>query len=130
MVRDDALRQQLYSDNNLEPVFEIDIAATLKILETTKRKRADISNYGFDEDSGMVVKKPQVIDADQAYKADQEIANSFTIISDDDNDEMASMLSDVLSDDGYDDDDPYLENDIEPDLYHDDDGYEIPPEYE
>lgn len=136
MVRDDELRQKLYADNNLEPVLEVDITATLKILENTKRKRADVSNYSFDEDSGLVVKKPKVIDADQAYKADQEIANSFTSIGDDyDDDEMANMLSDSSSDDGYgdesgDDDALYLGDDIEPNLYVDDEGFDIPPEYE
>lgn len=131
MVRDEELRQRLYAENNIEPVVEVDIIATLKILENTKRKRADINNYSFDDDSGLVVKKPQVIDEDQAYKADQEIANNFPLITDDDEDEMAQLLSDTSGDDsGYSDDDDgfFLEDVVEPDFDGElsDEGLELP----
>lgn len=104
MVRDAELRRKLYEDNDIQPVIDIDITASLQILESTKRKRADISNYNFDE-GGLVVKKPRVIDADEAYKADQEIANSFNELLSDDFDDDDESGSESLRDDYSNDDD-------------------------
>lgn len=126
MVRDNELRYSLYVENNIEPAVEVDAIASLNLLANTKRKRAEINNYGFDEDSEFIVKKPQVVDEDQAYKADQAIANNFSLLTiNSEDEEMDLMRSGTSTDDGVlpeDDEDlfmnqmggdPYIEGEFE-----------------
>lgn len=105
MVRDDALRQKLYQDNNIEPPKSVDIAESLNLLAGTRKKPTDLGEYGLEGD--FVVKIPKVIDGQKVVENDIEIANSFEMIETLDLDDLDSdAVEDFnLGDDDFSEDD-------------------------
>lgn len=81
MIRDDQLRLKLYQENNITPPKLVDLTESLNLLVGTKRKVADIKDYGLEGD--FVIKLPKIVDEQKAINSDNEIAESFEMLVED-----------------------------------------------